>query len=155
MARATGPGKGKSLGEAGGFLIYNFDVEGDVIKDGHTAFLTDPSRCTVVATLKAGGSLRLVGLADATGSRDYNVALAGRRMDATLDFLRGVAGSDFAVTSEMSAGEGFALLQGDTQGTPDELFRGVQIFVPPREDPGHPHQCLGLRQYLSGGPRCI
>jgi outer membrane protein OmpA-like peptidoglycan-associated protein len=87
MFRATGPGKHdrKENGPNDWTVnLYNFDVQGDQLKEDHTDFLT----LSIVPRLRAGGGVTIMGIADATGDESFNQALSERRANNLLAFLR-------------------------------------------------------------------
>ncbi len=135
----TGPGKAEIRENPKSYWIYNFDIDGDALKDEHTKFLT----ANVVPILNAGGSVRVIGLTDRTGATAYNQGLSERRVASTIKFLRGAATASFAVAQQTGFGELLAEKEGELDGSTDENFRAVLIFTsstptPPPPPPPQP-----------------
>lgn len=130
----TGPGKAEIRAEPKSFWIYNFDIDGDALKKEHTDFLSKE----VVPTLASGGSARIVGLTDRRGSQTYNQALSERRAAKTVEFLKSAASKPFVIKQGTGFGELLAQSQGEADGTDDEDFRAVLVFVSQTPKPPDP-----------------
>jgi hypothetical protein len=124
-AKPTGPGKGRPLSGFDGFLIFNFDIDGDKLKSEHHTFL----RRNVVSELKAGASIAIQGITDTTGSDEHNIALSDRRVANVLEFLRKESPNNFTLIGSAGHGEALARGAGIKNNTNDETFRGVIIQI--------------------------
>ena len=59
----TGRGKNEKRIVPPSLLLFNFDIDGDALKPEHKAFL----RAEAITRLRAGSSVRVIGLADRKG----------------------------------------------------------------------------------------
>src|ERR1700736_4206073 len=125
--RATGPGKTEKRVNPPSLLLFNFDVDVDRLKPEHTAFL----RAEAVPKLRAGGSVRVIGLTDRTGGHAHNQALSERRAAHTVDFLRQEVGPSLNLRQISGFGEDAAAREGEKPGTADDRFRSVLVFLSP------------------------
>src|SRR5262245_41560671 len=103
--------------------IYNFPTCGVGLELGLRQFLR--TKTNIVPILRAGGSLRLTGLASRQGDPQRNLNFSRQRADAVLAFLRAEAGSGFRVESNVAQGEQAAALAGVRDGNDDEQWRSV------------------------------
>ena len=127
MGRPTGSGKAEQRSNPPSLLIYNFDIDGDELKEGHREALT--SAVVPILSSTSGGSVSIVGLASRTGRVAHNDALSGRRARRTLDFLRHAVPRGFPARQVTGFGERKAAQEGVPDGTEDERFRSVVIFT--------------------------
>src|SRR3954454_18419537 len=84
MLIATGPGKGEIRPAPHSFLLFNFDIDGENLKEEHKAFL----RREVLPSLRAGNRASIIGLADRNGAAEHNQTLSTKRVVRTIEFLR-------------------------------------------------------------------
>lgn len=131
MLKPTGKGKISELSRKGKdsirrkALLFNFDIDGDQLKDEHKKWLDD----NIVPLLNNFGlNFTLRGLASRTGSPDYNKKLSERRLASVKNYLIG-KGAKAAQFQGVGAGESDAEVAGEADGTEDEAFRGVIITV--------------------------
>ena len=125
----TGPGKNKKRIAPPSLLLFNFDIDGDALKPEHKAFL----RSEAIASLRAGSSLAVIGLADRKGGpalHAHNQVLSEKRAAATVAFLRSEV-PGLVLKQEAGFGEDAAAREGEAAGSSDELFRSVLVFVEP------------------------
>lgn len=134
MSKPTGPGRTEHRTSPKSLLLYNFDIDGDQLKAEHEAFL----RREVVPILQRGGSVSLVGLASRSGSESHNLSLSERRAHNTLAFLRKAVSSKFAAREVTGFGESKAQQEGYRDGSENERFRSVIVFVSPAPTPPDP-----------------
>jgi hypothetical protein len=134
MSKFTGPGRTEHRTSPKSLLLYNFNINGDQLKAEHEAFL----RKEVVPILQRGGSISLVGLASRSGSDSHNLALSEKRAHNTLAFLRKVVPGKFAAREVTGFGESKAKQEGYRDGSEDERFRSVIVFVSPAPTPPDP-----------------
>lgn len=125
MARPTGPGKTERRTSPPSLMLFNFDIDGDTLKEEHKTFL----RMEAVVILRAGGSLRVIGLTDRKGSAAHNLALSARRVEKTVAFLRAEVPTGVNLLQTTGFGEEVAAREGEIDGTLDERFRAVLVFV--------------------------
>jgi hypothetical protein len=125
--RATGPGRNEKRANPPSLLLFNFDVDGDRLKPEHMTFL----RLEALPTLRASGSVRVIGLTDRTGSRSHNQNLSERRAARTVEFLRQEIGPSLNLRQESGFGEDAAKREGEKDGTSDDRFRSVLVFLSP------------------------
>jgi|SRR5215204_1046224 len=127
MAIATGPGQVEKRSDPPSFLLFNFDIDGDSLKHEHKAFL----HLEVLPTLRAGGhTVSVIGLADRSGSSEHNQALSDKRVAKTVEFLRAALPTTGIVLKQASGfGEEVAAREGFKDGTSQERFRGVLVFL--------------------------
>src|SRR5205085_1365079 len=59
----TGKGKTEKRANPASLLLFNFDIDGDKLKEEHKAFL----RVEAVPAIRAGSSISVIGLADRLG----------------------------------------------------------------------------------------
>lgn len=126
--RATGRGKYDYKQNGPNDLtvnLYNYDVEGDELKEDHKAYL----RASVIPRLRAGGGVTIMGIADATGDVSYNQALSERRANKVLAFLRSEAGGGFAVNRVVGRGKSVAVNVTGKDHTENDYFRAVALRV--------------------------
>ncbi len=133
MPRPTGPGRSERLPgpPRPGLLIYNFDIDGDQLKPEHQEFL----RQEVVPVLRRGGSVSIAGLASRSGTVSHNQALSRRRAENTLVFLEHVIPTGFLSRQVIAFGERRAAWEGQRDGTEDDRFRSVVLYVEERSVP--------------------
>lgn len=122
--RATGAGKAEKRLDPPSLMLFNFDVDGERLKDEHKAFL----RTEALPALLAGGSVRVVGLTDRTGSAAHNKTLSDKRVASTVAFLREVV-PNLNLRQTSGFGEDAAAQEGRQDGTADERFRTVLLFL--------------------------
>lgn len=125
MTRPTGLGKTEKRATPPSLMLYNFDIDGDKLKDQHKIFL----RVEAFPTLRAGGSVSIIGLTDRKGSAAHNQALSERRVAETVLFLRSEVSNGFNVKQATGFGESAATQEGDVDGTLNERFRTVLLFL--------------------------
>ena len=123
--RATGRGKTEKRATPPSLMLYNFDIDGEKLKEEHKTFL----RTEAFPTLQAGGSVSIVGLTDRKGSAAHNQALSERRAAETESFLRSGVTNGFNVKQSTGFGEGAAAREGEPDGSLDERFRTVLLFL--------------------------
>jgi hypothetical protein len=126
-------------------LLYNFDVDGSNLKAEHERALFS----SVIPTLRAGGSVSIVGLASRSGSMGHNRQLSLKRANSVLGVLRRSVPRGFnlrAYYGDMRAsnrayglGEREAKLEGYRDGKEDPRFRSVLVFVWSRAVPPRPN----------------
>lgn len=121
----TGRGGVERRRQPPSLLLFNFDIDSDVLKHEHRLALLDE----VVPRLKAGGGVGVVGLASRSGGRGHNRALAARRAERTLAFLRHEVPTGFAGTQIVGFGDLKSRPQGQPDGTEHPRFRSVILFV--------------------------
>lgn len=125
MAIPTGPGKTETRTAPPSLLLFNFDIDGDGLKPEHIQFL----RSEALPTLRAGGAARVIGLTDRSGSTGHNQALSERRVARTIEFLRAELPSGLNLNQTTGFGEEVAAREGFRDGTSDERFRSVLVFL--------------------------
>jgi hypothetical protein len=125
MAIATGPGKAETRTTPPSLLLFNFDIDGDNLKPEHIQFL----RTEALPTLRAGGAARVIGLTDRSGSAGHNQELSERRVARTIEFLRTELPSGLNLKQMTGFGEEAAAREGFKDGTTDERFRSVLVFL--------------------------
>ncbi len=123
--RATGSGKTEKRTAPPSLMLYNFDIDGEKLKEEHKTFL----RTEAFPTLQGGGSVSIVGLTDRKGSAAHNQALSERRAAETEAFLRSGVTNGFNVKQSTGFGEGAAAREGEPDGSLDERFRTVLLFL--------------------------
>ena len=132
MSVPTGPGRCDNLTNPRGLLLYNFDIDGDQVKDQHIVCL-EP----VIAALRRNGSATIIGLADRSGSVEHNQLLSARRAANTASFVRRVvAGANIRRCTAF--GERKAEAEGYPDGTSDERFRSVVVMLSETQVPPTP-----------------
>lgn len=134
MSKPTGIGKIQELSRKGKngirrkALLFNFDIDGDQIKDEHKLWLDQ----NIVPLLNnVGLVINLRGLASRSGSAAHNKALSDRRVGSVKQFLTAKGGNPGQFQME-AVGESDAEIAGQTDGTEDETFRGVVVTVASR-----------------------
>jgi hypothetical protein len=65
--------------------LYNFDIDGDAVKDGHRQILFN---AVYTRFLREGGSAAILGLASTTSNRNWDLELSRRRAQAVESYLR-------------------------------------------------------------------
>lgn len=139
--RPTGPGKTEIRTEPASLMLFNFDIDGDALKDAHKAFL----KAEAVAALKAGAAVTVIGLTDRSGNKAHNQELSERRVKSTVDFLRGEVPGGFAVKPDSRGfGEKAARREGQPNGSNDERFRSVLVFLHKTAGPAKPLRTVTL-----------
>ena len=131
MVSATGPGKKEKRVNPPSLMLYNFDIDGFDLKEEHKDFL----RLEALPTLRAGGSVSVIGLTDRKGSSAHNQWLSEQRAAKTVGFLREEAANGFNVNQSTGFGEAAAVREGDAYNTLDERFRTVLLFLSNAPDP--------------------
>jgi hypothetical protein len=131
MAKPTGPGKTEVRTNPPSLLLFNFDIDGEALKDDHKAFL----RREALPTLRAGGGVSVIGLTDRSGSDSHNKALSDRRVARTIEFLRQEIPTGLNLKQATGFGEAVAKQEGDVDGSSDERFRSVLVFLHPAAAP--------------------
>lgn len=139
MLRKTGPGKisDESRSMYVGMtkaLLYNFDIDGDEVKEEHRKFLWEK----VVPLLKGDqGHIWMQGSASRSGSNKHNKDLSERRVKNIGNELvkRGISNRQMQLKA---VGEALA----QTHAREDELDRAVLLVIHPvpRESPPPPKQ---------------
>ena len=130
--KATGPGKSRVDGNH--VLLFNFDIDGTVVKSEHrTALIKD-----VVPELKAGRDFEVIGMADRLGDATYNRALSQRRIDAVVTVLRSLVSPELSPSLTAFSGETPAQQAGEADGSTDEMFRAVMINLLDNPNPPRP-----------------
>jgi hypothetical protein len=112
-------------------MLFNFDIDGDALKAEHITFL----RVEALPALRAGGSVSVIGLTDRRGSAAHNKTLSDRRVARTVEFLRREMPSGLNLKQTTGFGEERAALEGEIDGTLDERFRTVLLFLSPPPGP--------------------
>jgi hypothetical protein len=125
MARATGPGKTEKRTNPPSLMLFNFDVDGDTLKEEHKAFL----RTEALPVLRSGGSVSVIGLTDRSGADAHNKTLSERRVAQTIAFLRQEVPTGVNLKQATGFGEEAAAREGEKDGTLDERFRSVLLFL--------------------------
>jgi hypothetical protein len=132
MPRPTGPGKIRELvlppsqsATAFQAVLYNFDIDGDILKPQHQAWLREH-----VAPQLGDPNLKieLRGEASNTASDAHNLDLSRRRIGQVLNFLH-ANGPVFADVSVSATGDADAQGRGEAKGVEDELLRAVIVKV--------------------------
>lgn len=114
--------------------LANFDIGSSHLKPQHASHLQ-----TVVApVLRAGGSVRLIGLASRTSSNQFNMHLSNERANSVLQCLRAAAGPGFAVASSAGHGEEAAAVAGIADGVEHPNWRSVIVRYWDRPTPPPP-----------------
>ena len=127
MSRPTGKGKTEVRKSPPSLMLFNFDIDGEALKEDHKAFL----RKEALSALRAGGSVSVVGLTDRKGSDSHNRALSVRRVDRTIEFLRQEIPTGLNLNQATGFGEAAAEQEGQKDETLDERFRAVLLFLRP------------------------
>jgi hypothetical protein len=106
-------------------ILYNFDIDGDMLKPQHKAWLTEH----VVPQLgDPRVKITLRGEASRTGSNAHDLNLSLRRVAQVINFLN-ANGPVLADISGKGAGQDDAEARGEDEKTEDELFRAVAVLV--------------------------
>ena len=144
MVRPTGPGKIRVLKIRDGgvpavpttfnnvasattfqAVLYNFDIDGDVLKREHKEFLKEH----VVPQLgNAQVKIELRGEASRTGSDTHNLDLSKRRVAQVKNFFS-ANGPVLANIADSAVGEADAAGRGENDNTEDALVRAVIVKV--------------------------
>jgi len=82
-----------------------------------------------IPRLRAGATVRIIGLADRLGDPDYNKKLSNRRVARTTEFLKAQVPSGLKIGQETGFGEDLMEREGFADGTKDEKFRSVLLFI--------------------------
>ena len=122
--RATGAGKSEVRTDPPSLMIFNFDIDGDALKPEHKAFLRQEAR----PKLLSGFSASVVGSTDRSASDAHNKALSDRRVANTIAFLRQEVG-ELKLSQATGFGEEIAKKEGKADGSSDERFRAVIVFL--------------------------
>lgn len=139
MFKATGPGKYtyKQNGENDWtVLLFNYDVEGKILKKEHKDFLIS----TIVPLLKAGCGVSILGQASTTGAAAFDAGLSQARVEDLLKNLRTWVGTSFPLGRLEGRGKSMALAITGRDNTEDEAWRAVWLRV---WDKKHPPPDLG------------
>jgi hypothetical protein len=128
MLIATGPGKGEIRPAPRSFLLFNFDIDGDNLKEEHKAFL----RREVLPSLRGGSRASIIGLADRSGTAGHNQTLSTKRVVRTIEFLRAELPGGLNLKQAEGFGEKVAELEKFKDGDFEERFRAVVIFLSPK-----------------------
>jgi len=131
----TGPGRSENLTNPTRLLLYNFDVDDSYLKIDHQKAL----EASVVPILRKGGSLSIVGLASRSGSFRHNDYLSVERAEGVRTFLQKCVPNGFAVREFKGFGERKAQLDGQRDGTEDERYRCVILFLSSGPQPPVPN----------------
>lgn len=123
--RPTGPGKTEVRTNPPSLLLFNFDIDGDALKQEHMEFL----RREAIPKIRAGASVSVIGLTDRKASAAHNQALSDRRVASTVEFLRSEVPSGLNVKQATGFGEEAAAREGEKDETYDERFRAVLVFL--------------------------
>jgi hypothetical protein len=126
MAKPTGPGKTEVRTNPPSLLLFNFDIDGEDLKDEHKDFL----RSEALPALQAGRGVSLIGLTDTTASASHNLAVSEGRVASTIDFLRQEV-SGLNLKQATGFGKAAALREGVPDGSNDDRFRAVLVFLDP------------------------
>jgi hypothetical protein len=139
MAKPTGPGKirdnlskppSQRFSVTG--LLFNFDIDSDVVKNEHLAWLER----NVVPLLGIKDALfSLKGSASRSGKNDHNMDLSQRRVNNVKKFLLSRGGRAEQL-SAVFVGEEEAALAGKKDGGEDEEDRAVAVAVIVPRGPG-------------------
>lgn len=125
MARATGPGKTEKRANPPSLMLFNFDIDGDTLKEEHKTFL----RAEALPILRSGGSVSVIGLTDRSGADTHNKTLSNKRVARTIEFLRQEVPTGINLEQSTGFGEDAAAREGEIDGTLDERFRSVLVFL--------------------------
>ncbi len=125
MSRPTGAGRTEIRPVPPSLMLYNFDIDGDQLKAEHEAFL----RAQVIPTLRSSGSVSILGFASRSGLDAHNQVTSERRVASTVAFLRREVPNGFNVRQMTGFGERVAAREGYRDGTEDERFRAVLLFL--------------------------
>jgi hypothetical protein len=131
MAKPTGPGKTEVRTNPPSLLLYNFDIDGDALKEEHRTFL----RKEALPALRAGRGVSVIGLTDRSGSASHNLSLSDRRVARTIEFLRQETPTGVNLIQATGFGEAAAAREGDADGSYDDRFRSVLVFLQPAAPP--------------------
>jgi hypothetical protein len=115
-------------------LLFNFDIGRGQLKPEHERAL----RALVTPKLGAGGAVSIVGLASRSGSFSLNDRLSLQRATSVLDFLRREVPSGFPVRAFKAFGEHKAQFDHVRDGTEDERYRSVVLFISDGPAPPEP-----------------
>ena len=85
----------------------------------------------MLPTLQAGGhTVSVIGLADRSGGSKHNQALSDKRVASTVEFLRAALPTTVIILKQATGfGEEVAAREGFKDGTSEERFRGVLVFL--------------------------
>jgi len=125
MLKATGPGKVEKRTNPPSLLLFNFDIDGDQLKSEHKKFII----AEALPRMRAGATVRVIGLADRLGDPDYNRKLSNRRVARTTEFLKAQVPNGLKIGQETGFGEDLMEREGFADGTKDEKFRSVLLFL--------------------------
>jgi hypothetical protein len=139
MAKATGKGeirdnlsKPRSQRFSVTGLLFNFDIDGDVVKDEHLAWLER----NVVPLLGVKDAIfSLKGSASRSGNNAHNMELSGRRVNNVKRFLLSRGGRAEQLSTAF-VGEEEAALAGKKDGGEDKEDRAVAVAVVVPRGPG-------------------
>ncbi len=123
--RHTGPGRTEHRANPASLMLYNYDVDGSRMKPEHEAEL----RHSVIPKLNVGGSVSIVGLASRSGSMAHNDKLSLDRANHVFEFLNRNVHRGLRARLVQGFGERKAKQEGYRDGTEDERFRSVLLFV--------------------------
>ena len=124
MARPTGRGKAEVRTSPPSLLLFNFDIDGDGLKEDHKTFLREQA----IPQLRAGSGVSVIGLADRLGSAGHNEELSKKRVARTLEFLLQEV-PDLKLDQVSGFGEAAAKREGEADNTASERFRAVLLFL--------------------------
>jgi hypothetical protein len=131
MTKLTGPGKTEVRTNPPSLLLFNFDIDGEALKEEHKVFL----RREALPALRAGGGVSVVGLTDRSGSDSHNKTLSDRRVARTIEFLRQEIPTGLNLKQATGFGEAAAAREGEADGSSDDRFRSVLVFLQPAAAP--------------------
>lgn len=135
MWKNTGAGKTEKRTSPPSLMLYNFNTDGSELKTEHQEFL----KTEAIPTLRAGGSVTLIGLTDRAGSPEHNQKLSEARVASTLTFLKAQVPSGFNVRDDTRGyGEAAAERERERDGTANERFRTVLLFLSDKPTPPDP-----------------
>ena len=123
--RHTGLGRSEKLVNPPRLLLYNFDIDASQLKFAHQRALQD----SVMPTLRNGGSVSIVGLASRSGTFSHNDRLSLQRAEGVRTFLQKSIPSGFAVREFKAFGERAAQREHQRDGSEDERYRSVVLFL--------------------------
>lgn len=111
-------------------LLYNFDIDGHLLKREHKSFLDTQ----VIPLLSSGGHTVLTGLSSRSGTDTHNDRLSEQRVREVLAYV-GRRAPTLHIFMSKSLGESAAAASGQKDGLEDELYRAVSVIVSPKPIP--------------------
>lgn len=133
MHKFTGPGKQELLPNSR-ILLYNFGIDQCHLKPEHRTFLMS----SVAPALRTGGSISIVGLASRSGTFKHNDRLSLQRADSVRTFLQHSVKNAFPIREFKAFGERKAKLDGMRDGSENERYRSVLLFMSASPKPPDP-----------------